>query len=376
MNCTGLALYTHDFPNLNAALTWFRGGYMNLKFVFTAAFATSVMAAPMAAMACGGSLGWENPAASAAAVSLDQAIETAQTEFSLKIKESEYQARCGSDLEYTVIDGTSNEQLGTIPVPREAVSQNDGRALIARVQQLLQSPREQLIRLGKARALFYEDTQALKEELGISAYVPNAYPIEKRITNGGQDYLLFLTVESYCSGRGLQSPFVVSQNFHIKTLEYIPGRTEYPASSIYAKGDFRKAVFENTEALSEVKSHVVSNARFCSDDEYGKRNFWVEVANRLSGPASELFKNSVERFQDLVERPTSAHMLNGNLISIQYASGERQFAGAVEEMVEIQTLLAKQGVKVNKLGRLNQRGRISVQIAREYKRELPASLQE
>lgn len=347
-----------------------------MNALLATAFVSALLLSPASSHACGGADGWANPDASTPIVSLADAISHARSVLGVQVTKSQLQSKCGGDIDYTVVDTNSGKALGTIPVPRQSESANDGRTLSVRLQQLLQASRTEIVELENARRIFYDDVEGLKEDLGIGAYVPNAYPIEQRTQNNGQDYLVFVNIDGFCSEGYQERPSLVYQGLAIKTLEYIPGRTDYSAKSIYQKGDLKRAIIGNTEVMAEIKKRVASNAQFCADDNFGKKQKWIEVNARLNGSLAELLKSTVERFSTVQQKASDAYMLNENRIVVTYAQGERQFAGAVAEMVEIQAMLSKKGVKIDKLGRLNWEGKIAVDFAREQNRPLPASLQE
>lgn len=349
---------------------------MKFNNVIMAFVAVVIFASGSNAFACGGSVGWANPANNTKQLSLADAISSAKMELGLEVKKSELQSRCGSDLDFSVVDIATGKSVGSIPVPRQAEQANDGRYLQVRLEQMMQTPRQQLIAITGASRIFYDDVEGLNEDLGIGAYVPNALPIEQRTENNGQNYLVYVNIDAYCSGQYQESPSLVFRGMAIKTLEYIPSRTDYSASAIYQKGDLKKTILGNTEIMTEIKKRIASNAQFCRDDVYGQKQKWIEVSGRLNGSMEQLLQNSVQKFQLEKQKPSSAYMRHENRIVVEFGQSKKSFAGAVSEMVAIQKLLTGQGVATDKRSRLDYRGKISIDFAKEYNRPLPESLQE
>ena len=345
-----------------------------MKIRFAVALASLLSLAPVDSFACG-SVGWANPDSSVAAIKLDEVIVKAKLELGIAVAQAELQYRCGSDINYSITDLVSGQSLGTVPVPSTSVTENDGRAMTVRLAQLLKTPREQLIALRKSATIFRNDVDGLEEDLGIAAYVPSAIPLAERIKNNAQDYSIYLIMQMHCEADGyVKSPYLISQSLTIKTLEYIPGRVDYPASSIYQKGDFKKLVFSSPEVLAKIKSQVTANAKYCRRHSHQEVD-WLDVSQRFERPLSEVMKTAPERFGQIKAKATDAYMLNENHIAVVYPTGEKRFAGTIDEMVEIQALLSAQGRKVDKHGRLDWKGKIGYEVVQEGRRSLPASLQ-
>jgi hypothetical protein len=324
---------------------------------------------------CGDAIGWANPDEVTSRVTMQQAVEVAKTMLGVAVKKSSMQAKCGDSSDYEVTDIATGKSLGVIPIPYTAEGTDDGRYLTARLGQLLKTPREQLISLAELhRKVFFDDVEALEEDLQIGAYVPNAFPIEKRTANNGQDYFVEVTIEEACSERGSLRPSTVYQNLAIKTLEYIPGRTDYNPSSIYQSGDLKKAILSNSSIMGEIKKQVSDNIKYCRS--FGTDNQkWENLTARLNEPTTQLLKSTVDIFSGVRGIPTAAYMLNAHRIAVVYEGVEQQFAGTTAEMVQIQKLLAKQGIQTDKRSRLDFKGKIELDVANEYHRSLPASLQ-
>lgn len=332
---------------------------------------------PVVTFACGGGVGWAKPQEGMAQLSFADAVATAKKDFDVEIKKADMQARCGSTVDYTVVDTASGKMLATLPIPSADEKSDDGRTLSVRVQQLFKTPRAQLLALKQARDFFYEDMRGLEEELGVGAYVPNAFSFEDRTENNGQTYLIYVYLQEFCAASGAkQSPYLVYQGFPIQTIEYIPGRSDYAPETIYQSGDFKKAVVNHEELMNEIQSRVQSNAQYCQDDQYGKKQHWMVVSQRLAGSKSDLLRSSVEVFQDSIQNPTAAYMINENRIAVESSAGSRLFAGTVTEMVAIQAALTRKGIVTDRKSRLNWEGQIAVRVARDRNRPLPLSLQD
>ena len=329
--------------------------------------------------ACGGSLGWVNAASSAPSVTLARATEIAKTEHGVKIEKSRFQARCSLDTTYDISDAITGKLLGTIPLPYADERTDDGRTLQARLQQLLETPRETLNTLANLPRIFYDDVRGLREDLGIGGYVPNALPLEERTANHGQDYLLYVSVEKYCYPQGgFMTPANTEKTIYVKTLEYIPGRKDYPSGSYYQKGDFKKAVLGDSELMSEIKAIVAGNVQYCRQG--ANETNWAEVDARLKGDPAILSQTAVDAFTALPSQPQGAFMLNENRIAIQFAGTTSELAGPVYEMVEIQNLLKARGIQTDKKTRLDWKGKIDADTRplREGApaRQLPESLKD
>jgi hypothetical protein len=360
-----------------------RRSFMKLVLKMLVATVLVHVAFSVSAMAgCGGGIGWATPSSDAAAISMTDAQAKALKELGVNVTKSEAQAMCGSDHDYKVIDAASGQYLGMIPVPYTSEKDNDGRFLWARSSQLMQTPRESLISLDKARDRFYEDTKGLEADLGLSAYVPNALPIESRTANNGQDYLLYVTIKTLCSDRGYQSPGNIYNGLAIKTIEYLPGRTDYSPTTIYQTGDLRKAIVANDELFSEVQKSVSTNMQFCRDDNtyFDGKEFWQTVSKRLASGKSSALKTAPDLFKEIKSKPTSAYMLDANRIVVSFAQGqgstEQQFAGTSAEMVTIQKTLNQSGIKTDKLTKLDQYGVWALDWAKKDGRPLPESLRD
>lgn len=277
---------------------------------------------PTSSFACGDVIGWASPDASVPTLSMADFVTKAQTELGVDVAQSRVQAMCGTTTDFDVVDHNTKRYMARIPVPLTKNDGNNGRILSARVNQLLKTPREQLISIQDAHHAFRNDAYALKDELGISAsggsWVNRRQMEEKQMAfmrarnlapheeaklspedmaemrkeidevPNGQDYFVNVTLEIHCSpteGRG--GPWNVYRDLAIKTIEYIPGRTDYPANTIYQRGDLRKAIFTNPDAMEALKKDITENAQYCPKNGRAK---WVKVLERLNGPQSELIK--------------------------------------------------------------------------------------
>jgi hypothetical protein len=352
-----------------------------LKYAYILALAALSMsfAVSSTSLACGGGIGWAKPTDSTPKVTTASVISKVSKTQSVEIQKSKAESMCGDDYDYFINDAATKKYLGSVPVPRSADRANDGRYLDVRLQQILSVPREQLLALGGKGQVFYDDTEALEKDLGFSAYVPDALPIEQRYLDADQSYLVYLTIEKQCSANGYESPGNVVENFPIKTIEFIPGRTDYSANTIYQKGDLKKAILANPKIMDALKKRVASNVQYCRDSDLsGKRDLWAEVSKRLATESTQqLLETPAQRLSDTKSSPASAYMLNKNVISIKLSDGsEKDLAGTVDEMVDLQKQLSRSGIVVDKSSQLDFEGKIQIETDKDFPNyKVPASLQ-
>ncbi len=265
------------------------------------------MLVPTSSFACENVIGWANPDASVSAISMTDFMTKAQTELGVDIARSSRQAMCGETTHFDVIDHNTKRYLARIPVPLTKDDSNNGRILSARVNQLLKTPREQLISIQDAYRAFHNDSRALENELGIFASgglwvntrqregkwmtfmrAHNLAPIDE--VPIVQDYLVDVKLSIHCSSSGMrEGPWTVYGGLAIKTIEYIPGRTDYATNTIYQRGDLRKAIFMNSDVMEALKKNLPDNIQYCPRD-YDRPLRWANVLERLNGPQSELIK--------------------------------------------------------------------------------------
>lgn len=328
--------------------------------------------------ACDFTPGWAHPEASERPISISSAIEEAKIKFKVLVQKSKSRPNCDEEINFDVLDAQTKQFLASMPIltPSKGISQ--GRYLLTRLKQLLKTSRKQLIALEKAKLTFFHDSDALREELGIAAEISPIVPITHRTRQNGQEFLVQVILENHCTKNQRENRFLIHQIFPIKTIQYIAGRVDYAPHTIYQKGELRKAILSHEELKGMLKNPIHDNAEYCPDDAFYKKKKWIEIEERFNGSTLDLIQNAVQRFKQIKQKPISAYMLNKNRIAIVFSdSVEKQFAGTIEEMVEIQVQLSRKGILVDKRSKLDARGKVTVALASEPEQSIPmpASLQ-
>ncbi|MBX7231845.1 MAG: hypothetical protein K1X29_07140 [Bdellovibrionales bacterium] len=189
---------------------------MKMNTLLATAFVSSFLVAPAHSFACGDAAEWANPNAATPAISLENFITYAPLAHDVIISQSHFQARCGDDINFDVVDALSSKTLGRIPVSQNAVKADDGRVLSVRLTQLLKTSRMQLVNVENAIRIFHDDVDALTEDLGIGASF--SYALPNRTKNQDRVFLVDVNIKTYCWEDRQRSPYTVHQNLPIKTL--------------------------------------------------------------------------------------------------------------------------------------------------------------
>lgn len=296
---------------------------------------------------------WKKPAASMKRMIWLVALAKAKYEFQALVSESKNSLICNGESYVEIQDLTTGRLLGEIPVPWLAGSkEKDGRFLLMRLKQLLQTPRQQLMELAEAKVSFNEDLEGLREDLQISAQAANDHKEDfettAKIHNAVQNYFVDVLIEESCTSAAHESPSIVYANLALKNVRYIPGRKYYPSSEIYKKGDLRKAIFSDAYIVDELKHRFAMNMKYCRGEDL---QFWAHLSARLHGPAEELLQSTSQRFTASLEKRKviGAYLMKENRVAILYENGEqREFGGSISEISEIQTFLSREGILTEK----------------------------
>lgn len=233
------------------------------------------------AQVCGSHPGWEKPGPSTPTMTVNQAIEYARNEMGYNIAKPDYESQCFKDSVFHVTDIASGNLILVMYVPETSIKDDDGRNIYARLQQLRKTPREQLIALSISYQTLKKETISLEDEIGISAYPPSAIHIDNRTTNDRMGYMLYVDIIGNCKKGWF--PDVLFRNLLVKTIEYIPGRTDYSPATIYQAGDLKRALFSDQSLYDLMQATAETNAATCDESRDGRtgRKNWNEIILKL-----------------------------------------------------------------------------------------------
>lgn len=226
------------------------------------------------AQACKSESTWSKDIESLQPSTIAQVIEKAKS-MGMQLEKEDDFSKCASSVSFSLIEVSTNKYIVSIPVPFVAINADDGRYLDVRLKQVLVTPKEKLLVLAAAEKEFYEDSQALDEELGVSFYSDGS-------VKDGNEMTAYIYANDVCSFELYRNKAVLVENvieadFKIPAIKYIPGKSSYDANSIYKKGDFRKIIFSDRVLLGKLLVISQTNAKSCNS-KYQDIKKWADRA--------------------------------------------------------------------------------------------------
>ncbi|MBY0371917.1 hypothetical protein K2X33_14625 [bacterium] len=304
--------------------------------------------------------GWVNPADNAPTVELRKLIVEDIPKMKLDLFRLNPPGDTSLNFIYEVTDVPSKQILGMIPAPRHEIDRQEGRTLLARLNQMLETPRDQLAYMHLVRGLFLDDAAALEEEFGITAFVPNEYLFGDRILDNGAEFLLHLALRNRCSpGEEELKKLPGAENVAIRvgSLEYVPGRTEYRKTA-YRAGDLRRKLVTSKELLGIFRPWIANNAVHCEEK---LRPAWERANRVIQWPDPLLLASPVDQFNALLFSLEGAAMRNSHRIQLNLHGGKTAtIVGSVNDMMRIRARLDLLKIPVELRKQLDPRGRQEV----------------
>jgi hypothetical protein len=214
------------------------------------------------ALACGGSPAV--PAGGVEKIGLEAAIDLIWDRHHVNV-ELTGGSKCGGPafrVSQPAVGGSRDQQLGMVELPSPG-KESTGGLLVQAVEQLLQTPRAELLALQGARDLLWKDSDALKKEYGISVYDPNALSDAQRFPAPGRQ-LLMVTTEKCDESTMTSSSKLGKGSVLVPLTTYVAGTVSYPDGSIYREGDLQRAILRDRELLLAARERFDMNDRFCT----------------------------------------------------------------------------------------------------------------
>lgn len=241
-------------------------------FAIALLIAAGVMVLVNIAFACGDAPGDLSRLSNATEA---EAISQLKQNHGVDVSRSPMQPMCGGiEFEVKDLDGST---LAWLEIDRVKI----GGSLIFETERLLETPKEQLKALQNAAQVFHKDEQALEEDLGIHFYHPAAFALEARFPQKAKQ-ALFATAEM-CGPNENRGTWIASSRIFgtllINTYEYIPGRTNYSADTVYRKGDLQKALFADGKLLQSYKERIANNRSWCGKNDEPEK--WIKFGEKL-----------------------------------------------------------------------------------------------
>ncbi len=233
---------------------------------------------------CESTVGWEQPNPNASMQSIHHVISHRQnSEKNLQIKYNDVTGTCGLEVYYDLIELQKNQLLLTLPLPRRALTNDDGRILDSRIQQVLKTTRKELFQLQKASKDFAQDNESMRKTFGIFAQLSDANSNQNNQSPAPTQIFINYWITEYCTPELIQGNLILTKSTTmINPFQYIPGRTEYPTT--YQSGELLQGFVKSLEHRNELRTRALSNMQSCvAKKRLGDtQEFWAQVVQNLN----------------------------------------------------------------------------------------------
>ena len=213
-------------------------------------------------------------------LSQERAIALLKSEEGVDVVE-ESRARCpGGGPSYGVSFG--GEPMGGVDAP---AGENRGAILLAVVREMLKTPKRRLKALVRAHEILRADMALFKRTFGVGFSFQNALPLRVRYPDLRVQRLSAFAEE--CSVKGYSNSSVELGKVEVDVSEYLFGRSDYPPTAVYKRGDLGKAFSKagNGELFRAYLKRVELNAKNCESDPSAMTD-WKAMLSKVTKPAS------------------------------------------------------------------------------------------
>jgi len=208
--------------------------------------------------------GWAEPGPKDPFIqSLSYSITLLKNEFpKIVIESSPFPSACDKYDYYFI--RTADGKLLDVSIPIPSGVKNQGTYLKIRVEQLLKTPMDTLLKIMTANKLFHDEAKQMEDNYGVYFNIPQTISLSKKI-NEGKELVVAVT------GNNTE----INSKIYVGLVEYIPGKETYSDQELYQKGELLQIV--KTTLLPELKKRASRNIK--SNPESSSKDWKVILDN-------------------------------------------------------------------------------------------------